>query len=279
MRLAVVKSPLRLGAGAPCAWLQLVRGVVLACLLGTFSALAGAEGNGREPLQICIADFEVPPFTAVDHEDLAQQALRQAARLQERDVVFVARPWRRCFTETAEGSLHGMLPVAYSDGARQLLRFPEVARQPDASLKLDSIRVRVMRVRGSAAAWDGQRFSGVQGPVLYLSGLKALDDYFARSDLLVDSSARDVEALGRMLLGKRSNLAVDLETRVRRLMQQEQFRTRLEVLPKPLFELPVYLAVSPALQSAQPDFVAQLWRDTARIYRGKLAEAEAVRAP
>lgn len=278
MKLAVVKSRVRLSVSPLFSWPQLVRGVVLPCLLGAFSTLASAEGNGREPLQICIADFEVPPFTAPDREGLAQQALRQAAHLQGREVTFVARPWRRCFVETAEGTFHGMLPVAYSDGARQLLSFPEVGGRADARLQLDSIRVLVMRSRGSLADWDGQRFSGVQGPILYLSGLKALDDYFAHSGLLIDSSARDVDALGRMLLRKRSNVAVDLEARVRGLMQQEQFRSSIEVLPKPLFELPVYLAISPALQTAQPDFVAQLWRDTARAYRSKLTEAKAAQA-
>ncbi|MNG36024.1 hypothetical protein D3C84_1229240 [compost metagenome] len=50
------------------------------------------------------------------------------------------------------------------------------------------------------------------------------------------------------------------------------------MLPKPLLDFPVYLAVSPALQTAQPTFVAQLWRDTARAYRSKLAEAKATQA-
>lgn len=247
--------------------LRLVRYVVLPCLLAGFGVPVSAQGQGPEPLQICIADGEVPPFTAPDREGPAQQALRQAARLQGREVVFVVRPWRRCFAETAEGTLHGMLPVAASDGTRQLLRFPEVDGRPDTRLRLDSIRVVVMRSRGSSADWDGKAFSGLQGPVLYLAGLKALDDYFAQATVPVDSSARDSESLGLMLLRARSNVAVDLEARVQRLLRDERFGGSLEVLPQPLLDLPVYLGISPALQAAQPDFVARLWRDMAQAYR------------
>lgn len=272
-------SPLHLGVCALGSWPQLVRRAVLACLLGACSALASAEGKGQEPLQFCIADGPVPPFTAVDHEDLAQQALRQAARLQGREVVFVVRPWRRCFAETAEGTLHGMLPVAPVDANRRLLRFPEVNGQLDNSLTLDSMRVLVLRPRGSTANWDGQHFSGVQGPILYLAGIKVLDDYFSRAGLPADSSARGPEALGLMLLRKRSNMAVDLEARARRMIKAEPFRSGLELLPQPLFDFPVYLAISPALQTAQPDLAAQLWRDTTRLYRDKLAEDKASWAP
>lgn len=260
-------------------WPQYLRRIVLPGLLLAFSALASAAGDSPNLLRICIADTEVPFFTAPNHEGLAQRALRQAARMQGREVAFVVRPWRRCFAEASEGSLHGILPVVYSDSTRQVLRFPEVDGRPDESLQLDSVRILVMRLRGSTVDWDGQHFSGLQRPVLYLRGMKILDDYFAHSGLQADSSVRNVRSLGLMLLRNRSSVAVDLEWRVKRLMQDEPFHSSIEVLPKPLLIVPSYLGISPALQAEQPDFVAQLWRDIAPAYLRILTETGPSAAP
>ncbi|MEK1942922.1 MAG: hypothetical protein AAAB16_21345, partial [Pseudomonas sp.] len=134
------------------------------------------------------------------------------------------------------------------------------------------VRILVMRLRGSAVGWDGQRFSGLQRPVLYLRGIGVLGDYFARSGLASDSSPRNINSLGLMLLRNRSNVAVDLEWRVKRLVQDEPFRSHIEILPKPLFIMPCYLGLSPAMQAAQSKFVAQLWRDTALAYLRIVAE-------
>lgn len=270
----MLKSPVCPGDGASRVWLQLRLHALLSILLGLFSTCAVAAGSAAEPLKFCIAEGLVPPFTAVDHQEPAQLALRQAAHRQGREVQFVARPWRRCFVETAEGRLHGMLPVAPLDANRRLLRFPEREGRLDERLALGAMRVLVLRPRGSTAEWDGQRFYNLRGPILYLAGIKVLDEYFARAQLASDSSAREPEALRLMLLRGRSNVAVDLEARIMRLMRQKDFGAGLEVLPQPLVDFPVYLAISPALQNEQPELVAQLWRDTSRFFQDRLAEQQ-----
>lgn len=245
-----------------------------ALLLG-LGLSAGAWGEDAQPrlLQVCIADEEVPPYSSMQQpEALGQTALREAARRQGWQVQFNIRPWRRCLAETASGHFQAILPVSPSAVNSPRLKFPELAGQPDPALVLGEMRVLVVRPQGSSAEWDGQRFSGLTGPVLYLGGLTVLDAFFANTGQAADSSARSAQSMARMLLAQRSNVAVDLEDRVLNLLAQDEFRDRLEVLPRPLLNAPVFLGISPKLYAESPQVVEQLWRDMAQAFHAAIEQ-------
>lgn len=245
-----------------------------ALLLG-LGLSAGAWGQEAQPrlLQVCIANEEVPPYTSQQQpEALGQTALREAARRQGWQVQFNIRPWRRCLAETASGNFQAVLPVGPSAENVQRLKFPQVAGQPDLAQVLGEIRVLAIRVQGNAAEWDGQRFSGLTGPVLYLGGLSVVDAFFARTGQASDSSAKTALAMVRMLLAQRSNMAVDLEDRVRSMLAQDEFRDRLEVLPRPVLSGPVFLAVAPSFYAESPQVVEQLWRDMAETFHAAIEQ-------
>lgn len=257
----------RLGYGA---FWRLLQVLLLGLGLG-----AGAWGQDAQPrlLQVCIANEEVPPYTSMQQpEALGQTALREAARRQGWQVQFNIRPWRRCRAETASGHFQAILPIAPAAENRLRLKFPELAGKPNLALVLGEIRVLAIRPQGSSAEWDGQRFSGLTGPVLYLGGLSVLDAFFARTGQASDSSAKTALAMGRMLLAQRSNMAVDLEDRARSLLAQDEFRERLEALPRPVLSGPVFLAVSPSFYAESPQVVEQLWRDLAQTFHAAIKQ-------
>lgn len=245
-----------------------------ALLLG-LGLSAGAWAQEAKPrlLQVCIADEEVPPYTSVHQpEALGQTALREAAQRQGWQVQFNIRPWRRCLAETASGNFQAILPISLTAVTRPLLKFPERAGQPDLALVLGEMRVLAIRVRGNTAEWDGQHFSGLTGPVLYLGGLSVLDAFFARTGQASDSSAKTAQAMGRMLLAQRSNMAVDLEDRTLSLLAQDEFRDRLEVLPQPVLSGPIFLAIAPSFYAESPQVVEQLWRDMAQTFHAAIEQ-------
>ncbi|MFZ3185386.1 MAG: hypothetical protein WA173_14740 [Pseudomonas sp.] len=257
---------------APGAFWRLLPALLLGLGLGLS---AGAWGQDAQPrlLQVCIADEEVPPYTSMRQpEALGQTALREAAGRQGWQVQFSIRPWRRCLADTGSGHFQAILPISPTAVNRPRLKFPEQAGQVDFALMLGEMRVLVMRQQGSSAEWDGQRFSGLTGPVLYLGGLSVLDAFFANSGQASDSNAKTALSMGRMLLAQRSNVAVDLEDRVLNLLAQDEFRGRLEVLPRPLLNAPVFLAVSPSLYAESPQAVEQLWRDMAKLFRAAIEQ-------
>jgi hypothetical protein len=151
----------------------------------------------------------------------------------------------------------------------QRLRFPLAEVQP--SQALSNLRMVPIRLRGSTAAWNGQHFSGLSGPVLHVAGISSIEAYLERLMQPADGSAQKPEYLGRMLLAGRSNMAVDWESRALSWSTLEEFGGRLEVLPQPVFSRPAFVAFFPGLHDQSPQAVEQLWRDTAQLYKEALA--------
>lgn len=254
----------------PVSFWRLLRGLLFG--LGLSTGAWGQDGQPRR-LQVCIGDEEVPPYTTLQKsEELGQTALREAARRQGWQVQFSIRPWRRCLADTASGHFQAVLPVSATAVNLQRLKFPEVAGQPDLAMRLGEVRVLAVRPRGSSAEWDGQHFSGLTGPVLYLGGLSALDAFFASAGQAADNNARNATSMARMLLAQRSNMAVDLEERILNLLAQDEFRGRLEVLPRPVLNAPTFLAVSPSFYAESPQAVEQLWRDMVETFHAAIEQ-------
>lgn len=239
--------------------------VSLLLWLGCDPALASQGGGWPRSLRLCISDLDYPPFTYPDREGVAQRWIRRAVETGGGRVEFVPRPWRRCLVETAEGRFEGVVGAAASAENQRHLVFPGGARKVDPALAMGSTQMLVYRRRGSQARWDGQRFQGLQGPVLFTAGIGALRDALKRQGVPYSDAGHSPEAVARMLLHGRSNLAVDHDLRVRALLKRREFRERLEVLPRPYAAAPVYLAINPRFYIEHVAQVTALWKSLAEL--------------
>lgn len=243
--------------------------------LGCDPALASQGSTWPRSLRLCISDLDYPPFTYPDREGAAQRWIRQAVEARGGRVEFVPRPWRRCLVEVAEGRFEGVVGAAASQENRRRLVFPGSARQADSALALGITQMLAYRPRGSQAHWDGQRFRGLQGPVLFTAGISALRDALKRQGVPYSDAGHSPEAVARMLLHGRSNLAVDHDLRVRALLRRREFRERLEILPQPYAAAPVYLAINPRFYIEHTEQVAALWQSLAESGRREVSPDEA----
>lgn len=211
-----------------------------------------------QALEICIWNGEVPPYTSPVAEAQGQQFVRSILSRQGWTVTFVARPWKRCIKETAEGRFQAIMPVAPTSDYQQLV-FPRRQGEVDSRQALGVSRLLAMRLRGSQANWDGQRFSGVSGPVIYLQGISAPKMLLDRHGIPSATVTR-TETMGEMLLRGRSNLAIDLDHRLLAVMRNSQYAGRLELLSKPLLEVHMYLAFSKHFYQAHGGLAEQIWQ-------------------
>lgn len=247
----------RLGAVALVWW--------LVWWLGCGPAQASQGAGWPRSLQLCISDIDYPPFTYPAREGVAQRWIRHAVEAGGGRVAFVARPWRRCLVETAEGRFDGVVGAAASVENLRHLVFPGGAQRVDTSLAIGTTQILAYRPRGSRARWDGQRFHGLQGPVLFTAGISALRDALKRQGVPYNDAAPSPEAVARMLLHGRSNLALDHDLRVRALLKRREFMGRLEILPRPYASAPVYLAINPRFYIEHAEQVAALWQTVAEL--------------
>lgn len=221
-----------------------------------------AEKSPSPVLRVCIADQDVPPFSHPHAESQVQQALRHAARRHGWQVTYSVRPWLRCQVEAGAGKFDALIPIAPAERNLQAFVFPTRDGQPDPGRSLGEVRAVAARQVGSSASWDGEHFTGVQGPVIYLQGMQALSEQFSQAGVAATSTRTSVDMV-RMLLAGRGNLVVDIEPRLRQTLDAAGAGERVQILPQVVLTRNVYLAVTPPFYQQHKTFVERIWRETA----------------
>lgn len=231
---------------------------LLACLLAPVQAAT---------LVVCVSDEAFPPFTFPNREGDSQRLIRSAVERQGWQLEFVALPWRRCLAGVAQGLFGAIAGVAATPEYLDFMAFPRRSGQADPRRALGITRLVVYRPAGGAAAWDGQGFSGVDRPVLYLSGRSTLKVLLARLGVPAVDTARTSTQLAHMLLRGRGSLAIDHDYQVELLLAKPEFRGRFEVLPVPLGEAPIFLALGRQLYQRHSRQVEAIWNEIGALRR------------
>lgn len=243
---------------------QLFVGLLLLCL---------GEPALAETFSVCVSDEPFPPFTDPLRESEIQRLIRQAGERQGLQVAFVALPWRRCLAGVQHTIYSAVAGAAATSEYLGAMAFPQRNGQPDPQRALGVTRIMALRLRNSRAGWDGLRFRGLDKPLLYLSGRTTLKVWLARMDVPAVDTARNSEQLALMLLKGRGSLAIDHDHQLEQLLTLPQFRGRLEILPKPVLEGSIYLAVGRQLYERNSEAVEAIWDDIGASLRtvGSLA--------
>lgn len=210
-------------------------------------------------LSVCVSDEAFPPFTYPHRDGESQARIRLASERQGWQVKFVALPWRRCLSGVQQKTYDAIAGVAVTAEYQGFMAFPQRAGRPDQARALGVTRLVVFRPAGGAALWDGQRFSQLEKPVLYLSGRAAIQALLARTGTPADDTAKTSTQLALMLLKGRGSLAIDHDSQVALLTSMPEFQGRFEVLSTPLGEAPIYLAVGRTLYEQQRQSIEAIW--------------------
>lgn len=231
---------------------------LLACLVAPVQAAT---------LVVCVSDEAFPPFTFPNREGDSQRLIRSAVERQGWQLEFIALPWRRCLAGVEQGLFGAIAGAAATPEYLDFMVFPQCSGQPDPRRALGITRLVVYRPAGDVAAWDGQGFSGLTRPVLYLSGRTTLKVLLEGLGVPAVDTARTSTQLAHMLLRGRGSLAIDHDYQVELLLAEPEFRGRLEVLPVPLGEAPIFLAVGRQLYQRHSRQIEAIWDEIGVLRR------------
>jgi polar amino acid transport system substrate-binding protein len=213
-----------------------------------------------QTLRVCIGDMNNPPLTFVDHDGQAQYLIRQAASQQGWTVKFEPVPWRRCRAGVESGRYDAAGTATGTPSNRVFMQFPLLAGKLDENLALGEFKVLIYRAVGTSAAWDGQRFTGLQTPVLYNAGFVAVADRLQQLQVARDESATTIHQMMQMLLLGRAQLAAGQAPSVQLELQKAEFAGRIEVLPTPFIRTGLFLGVNKQFYARHAQFIDTLWR-------------------
>jgi polar amino acid transport system substrate-binding protein len=216
-------------------------------------------------LRLCTDEQSRLPYITPQGTGMADVLIREAARELGITVEFRPAPISRCREEIRVHAMDGFPTVPYSTSVKDFMAFPMHGDEPDPSRAVSHIRALVFRRVGTAATWDGARFTQLTTPVLVPFGSVLLLDRLTQMRVPLENTARGLEANFQKLLAGRAELAVGSEFTGAVLMAQPQYAGKIEALPAPFTDELYYLSVSKRFRDAHGDTMEKLWNTMARI--------------
>lgn len=234
------------------------------CLLLGGLCLA-SDGMARK-LKACMVDERFAPVSSPSTEMPGQYLLRKALESRGDTVEFFPSPWRRCIDSVR----HGEMDIPMGGGANPdffgFLSFPRAADgSVDRERRLASYDYLVLRVKGSAANWNGEKFEGLQFPVLYASGQMAIKNRLAKIGQEGSDGAKTQMQQLTMLLANRSDIAVMVRDRAEALLREKEFAGKIEILDKPFLTNDAYVPIRTTLYETDKKYFDSLWADIVKL--------------
>ncbi|MES2297850.1 MAG: hypothetical protein V4582_12465, partial [Pseudomonadota bacterium] len=123
----------------------------------------------------------------------------------------------------------------------------------------------VFRRIGSGVDWDGSRFRQLNTAVLIPFGAVLLVDRLKAMEVAADDKGKTLEANLVKLLAGRGDVVIGAETSGFALLNDPQFKDKIEMLPTPFSEEPYYLGLSKQYHGANAELAERLWNAIGRI--------------
>lgn len=236
-----------------------MRWIVSALLL--FVLIGQVSDATARTVKVCVADEAYAPFSFPDREGPGQFLVRTAIERQGDIAEFSYMPWRRCLRGMSLLEFDAQIGPAPNESFFSYMAFPMKDGKPDAKKSLGSISFMVFRRAGSRAGWNGDGFENLAGTVFYGSGIVIVRDKLAKLGVPSDESAKTTLQLMRMQVAQHADVVLLRKHEAEILMQDVEFKGKIEMLPTPFVSFDGYLAVRRSLQEAEPTYVNKLWED------------------
>ncbi len=218
-------------------------------------------------LRLCTDEHSRLPFTTPGGEGLSDKLILAAAKEVGITVQFRPAPIIRCREEVRADAADGFPTVPYTASLQGFFAFPMNGKEADPARAVTTARAMVYRRAGHPVDWDGKRFAQLATPVLVPAGAVLLLDRLGAMKVAIDDSSKGLESNFAKLAAGRADLAIGSEYTGMVLMNQAQYKDKVEVLPAPFSDEAYYLGVSKTFQLAHPREVERLWEAIARIRR------------
>lgn len=194
-------------------------------------------------------------------------------RLVAKDIgiepVFVRAPWRRCMELLKEGEVDAVINGSYSSARTEFGAFPMQGEKPDDARKSHVWTYTLYRKKGTQVAWDGSKFSNVDGPLGTPLGYSIVAD-LKKMNLEVDKSGDGESNLRKLSAGRIAGAVLLREATDPLLKSFADVELQSPVTAKSYF-----IMLSHQLVKKDPAFAEKFWTRFAEIRASKLAEVSA----
>ena len=223
------------------------------------------EPSLARTLEVCISDSGGAPLSYPDREGQGQHLLRMAAAKFGDDVKFVVEPRRRCLDNVERGRYPVLLLASYMPSLQAQFAYPLRDGQIDPSRAVGGIDNYVIKVKGSAVAWDGRSLSGFNRPILVVNGRRTVHDHLLELQLPANDSPAQPESIAEMLLSERGDAAILTEREWKGLQSEQRLAQRLEPVGPVFHHDDLYCVFNRQFAAENTDHIEKIWNEFAQI--------------
>lgn len=217
-------------------------------------------------LRVCSDNRNVPPLSYVGGMGAAQYILPHAVANLGMDLSITYHPQPRCLLEVEQGHFDAIMLASPNAITLKTLDFPMTASgQFDQSRAYLKLRVVAFRMKRNKAAWNGKSFSNLSKPVLYETGVPAVELVMRAIQVESKASARTPVHMIGMMRRDRADIGIGLEPAVTYALRTEDPNDEFEILQQPLFQSSIYLGIGKAFHAANPELSERLWDEIRRF--------------
>lgn len=226
-----------------------------------------SAGSQATPLSVCVPALEAPPYNyAAGQRGVLPATLKRAAAKNGIAIHIRSYPIKRCHELLRLGQVSAAV-VGYSQDAAALYLFPaDAAQQPGGPSQLFELQVRLYRLKGNPANFDGRQFQYADR-VGVLHHSLALQAPLARHPVKVDYGNHTPAQHLEKLLARRFDLLLAIPEYLDPVIETSDAQNMVEKLPQVFMRLHVYLALSPRAETTQLENGRKLWQTIADMSR------------
>lgn len=241
-------------------------------LFAVACVFAGMNSHART-IRICIPNENFDPVVFVDHDGDAQSLVRKALEQLGDSVEFVPVPNNRCFEGLKTEIYDAALPAAALPIYFDFLQFPLKNNNVDPDYSVASLVAVAVRRVNNPANWDGITFSNTDRPILMKLGMNVIREKVMKLGLTVDEGSYDQVHTLRKLLFDRGNIAILIKNQAEILIYRDEFQGKIEILPIPFINAPLYLAFSKLFYKKSPGKVEAIWSNIKNLRKSDSIKA------
>ena len=195
------------------------------------------------PLKVCIPDESVDPIFFIEHDGTSQMIVRTAIQSLGQSVEFIPVPQRRCNAGIKSGIYDAALPRAALSDFFPFLIFPIDNQHIDKNYSVLQVSMLAVRRIGSPVNWNGSIFLNTDKPILLKFGVNVVKNKLITLGMPIDEGPDQTSAI-RKLINNRGDIAIISSEKAKELVNQVEFRGKVEILPIPFEVAPLFLAFS-----------------------------------
>jgi len=242
-----------------------VRGLIItACAM-----LAAPAGANAATMRIAFEDREQYPYylgegDAIDWDrpGISVEIVKKVAEDLGIEVVFLRQPWKRCLISLGSGQVDAIFNSSFVKDRMWYGVYPGTIRVPDPYYRIATISYSLYRQKGSAASWDGEQLTGVEGPIGAVLGYSIVDD-LKRMGIKLEEVGSSRQNLVKLAIGRVSGVVLQTVTGDQ-LLKSGAFPT-IERVDPPIVTKAYYLLMSRAFVRDNPDMAARFWLKIAEL--------------